>query len=427
MKNLVTSAHPIDRRKVAYSEAESAFSRTNQQDKLSLLENRNQPHIVLHCCEGFCDLAHGPLVQNTSQISKFELIPYAPGFVLHLPDRSDPLNLPEFQDQPHLFRIFKEHKQWGRILGVNTAGKLNRIIANDEIGDFININEALHEKKIAVIADTIAAAQDKVKIILIAGPSSAGKTTFAKRLTVQLRVNGIKPVVLATDDYFVGPERNPVDSEGNPDFEHIEAVDIELFNKHLLDLVEGRTIDVPTFNFAKKKREYNGRKLAIDKDQVIIIEGIHGLNPRLTEFLPDNIEFRIYISALTQLSLDRNNRISTTDNRLMRRIVRDYLFRGHSALYSLQLWPSVRHGEKKWIFPFQQEANATFNSALDYELAVLRPFVEPLLNDIKPTCPEYAEARRLSEFLLNFRPVSPATIPSNSILREYIGGSVFKY
>lgn len=427
MRELAASAQPIERRKVSYAEAVAAFSRTNQQDKLALLENRNPPHIVLHTCGGFSDLAHGPLVQNTSWIDKFELIPYAPGFVLHLPDRSDPLTVPEFQDQPHLFRIFQEHKQWGRILGVNTAGKLNKIIGDNEIGHFININEALHEKKIAVIADAIAAARDRVRIILIAGPSSSGKTTFAKRLSVQLRVNGIKPVVLSTDDYFVGPELNPVDSNGTPDFEHIEAVDIQLFNKHLLDLVEGRSIDVPTFNFAKKHREYNGHRLSIDKDQMIIIEGIHGLNPRLTEFLPDDIEFRIYISALTQLSLDKNNRISTTDNRLMRRIVRDSLFRGHSALYSLQLWPAVRHGEKQWIFPFQQQAHATFNSALDYELSVLRPFVEPLLNEIKPTCAEYAEARRLSEFLLNFRPVTPVHVPSNSILREYIGGSVFKY
>lgn len=427
MRELVTARLPIERRKVSSAEAAAALMASDKPDTLQLLAHRNPPHVVLHWCDGFSDLAHGPLVQHTGVLSKFQLVPYKPGFVLHLPDRTDPTTLPEFEDQPHLFNIFQEHKQWGRILGVNTAGKLNETIANEEIGEFIRINEALHEKKIAVIADQIAERRDKVRIILIAGPSSSGKTTFAKRLTTQLRVNGIRPVTLGTDDYFVGPERNPLDSEGNPDFEHIEAVDIELFNKHLLELVKGSTIDVPTFNFEAKRREFNGRTLSIDKDQVIIIEGIHGLNPRLTEFIPEDVEFRIYISALTQLSLDSNNRISTTDNRLMRRIVRDHHFRGHSALYSLKLWPSVRNGEKRWIFPFQKQADATFNSALDYELSVLKTFVEPLLGEIKPDQPEYAEARRLTEFLLNFRPASDVDVPSNSILREYIGGSEFRY
>lgn len=427
MKELVEAGLTVERRKVAYAEAVEAFAVAAQQDKLSLLAHRNPPHIVLHWCDGFSDLAHGPLVHNTSVLDRFELIPYKPGFVLHLPDRNEPDTIPPFEDQPHLFSIFKEHKQWGRILGVNTAGRLNEITGAGRTGEFIRINEALHEKKIAVIADQISAQRNRIRIILIAGPSSSGKTTFAKRLSIQLMVNGIRPVTLSTDDYFVGPERNPVDENGKPDFEHIKAVDLELFNKHLLDLVEGRTIDVPTFNFAGKKREYNGRTLRIENDQVVIIEGIHGLNPQLTEFVPQEAEFRIYISALTQLSLDSNNRISTTDNRLMRRIVRDHQFRGHSALDSLKLWPGVRHGEKKWIFPFQKEADATFNSALDYELAVLRPYVEPLLGEIKPDQPEYAEASRLNEFLLNFRPASSEYVPHNSILREYIGGSEFEY
>ena len=427
MRELVTAKLPIERRKVSSAEAAAELTKSDQPDTLALLAHRNPPQVVLHWCDGFSDLAHGPLVQDTGALDKFQLIPYKPGFVLHLPDRSDPSTIPDFVDQPHLFNIFQEHKQWGRILGVNTTGKLNETIANEEIREFIDINEALHEKKIAVIADQIAEKQEKVRIILIAGPSSAGKTTFAKRLTTQLRVNGIRPVTLGTDDYFVGPEKNPLDDEGNPDFEHIEAVDIELFNKHLLALVEGRTVEIPTFNFAAKKREFNGKKLSIDEDQVVIIEGIHGLNPRLTEFVPQDVEFRIYISALTQLSLDSNNRISTTDNRLMRRIVRDHHFRGHSALFSLKLWPSVRKGEKKWIFPFQKQADATFNSALDYELAVLKAFVEPLLGEIKPDEPEYAEARRLTEFLLNFRPTSDSDVPANSILREYIGGSDFHY
>ena len=264
-------------------------------------------------------------------------------------------------------------------------------------------------------------------MILIAGPSSAGKTTFAKRLTVHLTVNGLRPVIVGTDDYFVGSARNPVDEHGKPDYEHIEAVDIDLFNKDLGRLIDGEEVELPRFNFETKQREYDGVTLKVDDDQIIIIEGIHGLNPRLTEQIPDDRKYRIYVSALTQLSVDSHNRISTTDNRLMRRMVRDGKFRGHSPLDTLHQWPSVRRGEKRWIFPFQREADATFNSALDYELAVLKPLVEPLLMRVKPTHPEYAEARRLSEFLLNFVGAESTCVPPTSLLREYIGGSDFRY
>jgi uridine kinase len=427
MHDLVKSDIPIERHKISFADAVAQFEASGQDDKLNLLKYRNPPRVVIHACEGFSDLAHGPLAPTTGVLSLFELILHKPGFVLHLPNRTEPSRLPPFQDQPHLFRIFQEHKDWGRILGVNTVGRLNEIIANNEIDNFVRIAEALHEKKVARIADSIAAARDRIRLILVAGPSSAGKTTFSKRLATHLRVNGLSSVTLSTDNYFVGLDKNPRDENGEPDFEHIEAVDLELFNGHLLQLIKGKEIEIPSFNFAAKQREYHGTRLRIEPGQMIIIEGIHGLNPRLTEEVPSEVEFRVFVSALTQLSVDSNNRISTTDNRLMRRIVRDNMFRGHSALFTLQLWPSVRRGEKKWIYPFQSEAHATFNSALDYELAVLKPFVEPLLMQVKPDSPEYAETRRLSEFLLNFLGTSDRPVPGTSILREYIGGSMFDY
>jgi uridine kinase len=427
MRKLVELDLPIERRKIAYNDAVKLFEETNQPDKLSLLKYRNPPRVVVYICDGFCDLAHGPLVPSTGVLTRFELIQYKPGFVLHLPDRIDPFEIPPFQDQPHLFQIFHEHKKWGRILGVDTVGRLNDIIYNGQIEEFIRIAESLHEKKISWIADRITERKGMVKLILIAGPSSAGKTTFAKRLETHLRVNGLQTITLAMDDYFVGTERTPLDETGNPDFEHIEAIDLDLFNSHLLALIKGEEIEVPHFNFETRQREYRGRKLKLEPEQIIIVEGIHGLNPRLTEAIPAEHKFKIYVSALTQLNLDNTNRISTTDNRLMRRMVRDYRYRGYSALDTLRRWPSVRRGEKRWVFPYQRGADATFNSALDYELAVLKPYVEPLLMQIKPDVPEYTESRRLTEFLLNFLPVSSKAVPPTSILREYIGGSSYHY
>jgi uridine kinase len=266
-----------------------------------------------------------------------------------------------------------------------------------------------------------------VRFILVSGPSSAGKTTFSKRLTTQLRVNGLSPVTLSTDDYFVTPDRNPVDAAGKPDYEHLDAIDLELFNRQLLELVEGREVALPSFDFAARERRFRGRTLRIGPDVMVIIEGLHALNPALTRMVPDDRKFRVYVSALTQLNVDSANRISTTDNRLMRRIVRDRKYRGYSALQTLRQWPSVREGEKRWVFPFQRDADATFNSALDYELAVLKPHVEPLLMQVKPSEPEYAEARRLTEFLLNFLGTPDRPVPPTSILREYIGGSMFHY
>jgi uridine kinase len=382
---------------------------------------------VVHQCGDYSDLAHGPLAASTGVLERFQLVHYPPGFVLHLPDRDNPLIIPPFEDQPHLFRIFQEHKEWGRILGVTTAGQLNETIARGGFEELVRIAEALHENKVVRIADAISAGRKKIKIILIAGPSSAGKTTLAKRLCTQLTVNGLRAVTMSTDDYFVGPERNPKGPDGTPDFEHIEAIDLPLFNEHLLRLTEGQAVTLPRFNFENKQREVRGGPICLADDQLIVIEGIHALNPLLTRMLRSDSKFSIYVSALTQLNVDSGNRISTTDNRLMRRMVRDKKYRGHSALETLRLWPGVRAGEKRWIFPFQREATATFNSALDYELAVLKPLVDPLLMEVKPDHPEYVEARRLSEFLLNFLPAQSRVVPGTSILREYIGGSLFHY
>ena len=427
MNELIERDIPIERRKISFADAMRQFTESGQPDKLNILKYRNPPHVVTYCCENFSDLAHGPLVTRTGLLRLFRLIQYPPGFVLHLPDRSTPLQLSPFMDQKHLFHIFQEHKEWGRVLGVTTAGALNEIIMANKIEPFIRTAEALHEKKLSHIANLIYAAKKAVSVILIAGPSSSGKTTFAKRLTTHLEVNGLRPITLSADDYFVGEDRNPRDENGNPDYEHIEAVDLELLNDHLAGLIRGEPANVPHFNFETKERENHNAAFKLGKDQILIIEGIHALNPRLTKAIPADRKFRIYVSALTQLNVDSNNRISTTDNRLMRRMVRDHRFRGHSPLETLQRWPSVRQGEKKWIFPFQQEADATFNSALDYELAVLKPLVEPLLMQVKPTDVEYAESRRLSEFLLNFLSASARPVPANSILREYIGDSTFHY
>ncbi len=427
MRSLVERDMLIARHKISFGDAVRSFGESGQKHKLHLLKYRNPPRVVLHECDGFYDLAHGPLVPRTGVLKQFRLVHYPPGFVLHLPDRDHPATVPPFEDQPHLFHIYQEHKEWGRILGVNTVGRLNEIIAKGDVADFIMTAEAMHEKKLSQIADQIAARRKDVKLILIAGPSSAGKTTFAKRLRTHLTVNGLRPVTLGTDDYFVGDDRNPRGPDGKPDYEHIEAVDLDLFNRQLLDLIEGREVDTPRFNFQLKRPEFKGNLLKISDDQILIIEGIHGLNPRLTHMVPAGRKFKIYVSALTQLSIDSNNRISTTDNRLMRRIVRDHKYRGHRPLDTLRGWPSVLRGEKTWIFPFQREADATFNCALDYELAVLKPLVEPLLMQVKPYDAEYAEARRLSEFLLNFLGTSEQYVPSTSILREYIGGSAFQY
>ena len=427
MLAMVQRSLPIERRKLAFQEAVDTFETNGAVEKLHLLQYRNPPRIVIYQCEGYCDLAHNPVTPDTSQLRCFDLIPYHPGFILQMPTWHTPSVVPPFQDQPHLFQIFQEHKHWGRSLGVTTAGDLNRMIYSGDEEQFIFTAEALHEKKLAAIADMITERSEPIRVILIAGPSSAGKTTFAKRLSIHLRVHGYKPITLGTDDYFVGDKLNPLDEEGNPDFEHIEAVDLKNFNHDLLALIQGHEIPIRRFDFSAKAPVFLEETMQLHPQQVLLIEGIHGLNPRLTEMIPANQKFKIYVNAFTQLNVDSQNRISTTDNRLIRRMVRDHQFRGHSPLKTISMWPMVRRGEQRWIFPFEQEADATFNSALDYELAVLKAFAEPLLMQVKPFHPEYAESRRLTEFLMNFIPIQEDLVPRSSILREYIGGSALRY
>ena len=426
MRDLVAANRPILRQRISYTAAIDQFTRNGQADKVSLLRFTNTPKIVTYVCENFSDLATGPMTRSTGPLQFFQIIPYQTGFVLQMPTRETAPRIPEFKPIKMLAETFKEYNRWGRILGVNTVGRLNEIIAANEIRDFVKVAEALHEKKIAAIADQIAS-NPSVKWILIAGPSSSGKTTFAKRLAIQLRVNGLRPVTLGTDDYFVDRDHTPRTASGEFDFEHLHAVDVSTLNRDLADLDAGREIQLPTFDFHTGARLYKGKKLRLDDDQVVVLEGIHSLNPELSPGLPDARKFHIYISALTQLNLDNNNRIPTTDNRLLRRLVRDHRYRGHSATRTLEMWPNVGRGEQTWIFPFQEEADAVFNSALDYELAILSVLARPLLSEIKPHQPVYAEARRMLEFLSHFIPLSTDVPPPTSIIREFVGGADFDY
>lgn len=427
MKELVRARLPIVRKKIFYEDALKHFERRAQRDKANLLRFRNPPKVVVYECDDFIDLAHGPLADNTGVLDIFALSPYPPGFVLQFADRDRPGAVQPFEKQPQLFTVFQALKRWGKMVGVRTAGDLNELIVRGQVGSFIKTEEAYQEKQISRCADRIAEQADRLRCVLIAGPSSSGKTTFAKRLCIQLGVNGIRTEVISVDNYFVEREQTPKDAEGHYDFEHIEALDLKLFHEHLRELDGGGEIGLPHFDFHSGRRVSRGETLKLDPGQLVIIEGIHSLNPLLTASLDDSRKFKIYISALTQMNLDLNNRISTTDNRLIRRMVRDHQFRGHSAQRTLEMWASVRQGEKRWIFPYQDQAETVFSSALAYELAVLKPFAEPLLAEVKPFHPQYGDARRLQSLLQNFIACSSVGVPLTSLLREFIGNSGFGY
>lgn len=427
MNELVAEDRPIQRKVISYMEALEYFKHANQPDTVQLLEQRNEVKIPVYELKDFLDLAHGPLVPRTGILKYFEIRGYNQGFLLRYPSHKNTRQMKEFKDSPLLYSIYQEYKAWGKILGFNSVAKLNEIIYAGEIENFIRIAETLHEKKIAEIADRIHAKKGKIRIILVAGPSSSGKTTFTKKLAIQLRVVGFNPVIINLDDYFVPRDMNPVDENGNLDFEALEAIDVPLLNEHLVDLFKGDTAMIPDFDFKTGSRKGEGKKLKLLERSILIMEGIHGLNDRLTPRVPEENKYKIYVSALTQLNLDDHNRISTTDNRLLRRIVRDYQFRGYTALDTLGRWPSVRRGEDRNIFPFQDNADSAFNSALDYELAVLKVFAEPLLKTVKPGNPLYKEAIRLLSFLDNFIALPGTHVPELSILREFIGHSGFKY
>jgi uridine kinase len=425
MWQLVNQDLPIKKRRATLSEAEKVFSRQGFDDKVYLLKYWMKDYLSLYSIGSLEDTLYGYHVPGTGLLNKFALEYYRPGLVLRFPDEKDPFTVPPLIPHPKLFEIFRESEKWGAVLGFDTVGAMNSLIEKGQGFEVMRVAEALHEKKIAQIADMISERREEIHVILIAGPSSSGKTTFAQRLRTQLLVNGLRPYPISIDDYFVDRKHTPLDESNNPDFEHIESIDLPLFNEQLLRLISGEEVEIPTFNFSTGTREYHGRYIRLEKDQPLIIEGIHGLNEILTRSIPRNRKFKIYISALTALNIDRHTRIHTTDTRLLRRIVRDAQFRGTSALETIRRWPSVRRGEEKNIFQLQEEADTMFNSSLVYELAVLKEFAEFLLRKIEQPEAEYVDARRLLAFLSSFMPLAPHDVPSNSILREFIGESCF--
>ncbi|MCG8478951.1 MAG: nucleoside kinase [Spirochaetales bacterium] len=424
---LVGEDLPIERDVVAYNDALEYFERRRMYDAALLVERHNYSEVPVYRCGTFMDLSHGPLVPRTGHLTTWKIEAYQDGFLLVFPSTSDPTVADPGTPSSTLFEIYREYKEWGRVLGISSTGQLNRLTERGEIKEFIRVAESLHNKKIANIADRIGESGESEKAVLIAGPSSSGKTTFTKKLAVQLRVLGFTPIMISLDDYFVPRERTPRDADGNYDFESIEAIDLQLLNDHLVRLFDGEEVEIPNFNFKTGQPEYRGNRLRIPPRGVVLMEGIHGLNDRLTARIGRERTFKIYVSALTQLNLDDHNRISTTDNRLIRRIVRDHQFRGHSAVATLSMWPSVRRGENLNIFPFQDSVDAAFNTALDYELGVLRNHAEPLLRHVKPNDPVYHEAVRLQTFLRNFTAIPEKLVPDESILREFIGDSGFHY
>ncbi|HHV45976.1 MAG TPA: nucleoside kinase [Tissierellia bacterium] len=423
MKRIIDEDLTIHREKVPYDEGISLFEKNGHKDKVRLYKTLDKKLIQIYRIGDYVDGFHGFLAPSTGYVSLFDLKYYYPGAIILFPTSSSKDKLPEFVEQKKLAKVFDEANEWARILDLAYVGSLNEKIRNKEIGEVIRVNEALHEKKIGRIADLICE-DDDVNIILIAGPSSSGKTTFAQRLAVHLRVNGKRPIAISVDDYFVDREKTPLKEDGQYDFESINAVDLKKLNEDLLNLLEGKEVELPKYNFITGKSEKSGRRIKVDKDHPIIVEGIHGLNPKLTAYIPEKNKFKIYISALTQLNIDAHNRISTTDTRLIRRMVRDFKFRGNDIFRTFELWEGVVEGEGINIFPYQEEADIMFDTALVYELSVLKKYAVPLLMRIDNTSPYYSESKRLLKFLDYFLTIEDERIiPANSILREFIGGA----
>ena len=424
MEELVRKGAPIEKTSENTFEVRKKFEQYGMHDKNELFKYRRASKVNLYHLENFEDYFYGYMLPDTSYLKYFDLKLFQDGFVLLFPTQEQPDRLPQFKPEMKIFQVQKDSMQWGAKLGIPTVGALNSYIVKNKVEDLVMIQEAYHEKKIAEMAAKIAASPEK-KIILIAGPSSSGKTTFSHRLATQLSVYGLKPHPIAADDYFVERENTPLDEDGKPDFERLEAIDIEQLNQDMLELLDGKTVELPVFNFKTGKREYKGNYKTLGPNDILIIEGIHCLNDKLTYRLPKERKFKIYISALTQLNIDEHNRIPTTDGRLLRRIVRDARTRGSDARRTIEMWPSVRRGEENNIFPYQEDADIMFNSALIYELAVLKQYAEPLLFSIGPEQKEYEEAKRLLKFLDYFLPIPSDSIPNNSLIREFIGGGCY--
>lgn len=424
MKELVGQNLPIEKRSIPVEEAIEHFTRHGMTDKARLFRFRRSSSVNVYLLDGFEDYYYGYMVPSTGYLKYFKLIPYDEGFVLEFPPRKTPETFGLFREQPKVFQTLKNSTKWGEILNVGTVGALNEQISEGNVGNIILAQEAIMEKGLGDIAAEIASRPDK-KLIMIAGPSSSGKTTFSHRLSIQLMAHGLKPHPIAVDNYFVERVNTPKDENGQYNFECLEAMDIELFNQQMSALLRGEKVFMPTFNFITGMKEYKGNSLKLGPEDVLVIEGIHCLNDALSYSLPAENKFKIYVSALTQMNIDEHNRIPTTDGRLIRRMVRDARTRGASAQKTISMWPSVRRGEDENIFPYQESADVVFNSALIYELAVLKQYAEPLLFGIRPEDPEYLEAKRLLKFLNYFQGIDSNLIPGNSILREFIGGSFF--
>jgi uridine kinase len=409
-------------------EAKELFvNKAKQRDKTSLFETLGNPYFRFFRIDDFIDYYTGVLLPSTNYLSLFDLIEYYDGILLKIPSRDNPVEMEEVVLSPKIFDIYKEYVGWNNIMDMNNVGDFNVACLNNQSFNMIKVSEALHEKKVASIADMISQRADKVRFVLVSGPSSSGKTTFSKRLSIQLIVSGLRPVVMSLDNYFVNRLDTPLDKNGEWDFEDLHALDLPLFNQNLKQLLNGEEIEIPFFNFEDGKRYYKGEKLKLQKDSILIMEGIHALNPELIPDISSEITFKIYVSALTTISIDNHNWIPTADTRLLRRIIRDYRFRNYTARETIARWPSVRRGEEKWIFPYQEKADVMFNSALLFELAVLKRHAEPILEDVPKYCDEYTEAHRLIKFLNYFVPIHDREIPPTSLLREFLGGSSFRY
>ena len=426
MTAIIAADHSVHRYEATTEEAIEMFRKAGSMSKVKLLEYSGRLYTTYYDLDGYKDYYYGSLLASTGKLHLFGLEYYYNGILLRIPSRDNPAKLGAFIRQDKMFDIFQEHHKWQEILRVRTVGDLNAAIEHGHTNSLIQISEALQEKKIAMIADEIAHRKG-VRMVLIAGPSSSGKTTTCKRLSVQLAVNGIQPIGISLDDYFLDREQTPLDENGDYDFEHLHALNIPLLNEQMNALFRGEEVELPRYNFQKGKSERSGKKLKLKGNEILVVEGIHALNPELTAQIPDEQIYRIYASALTTILLDSHNYIPTTDNRLLRRIIRDHKYRGVSAKDTIHRWPSVRKGENRWIFPFQENADVMFNSAMLFELAVIKKQAEPLLEEVSENCEEHAEAYRLLKFLRYIKPIPEDQIPPTSLLREFLGGSSFNY
>ena len=429
MRGIIDRNLPIQGVKMLTDTARKIYEGFGMADKIALLDSRPRFYSIIYTIDSLPGYFYGALTPSTGYTPQFDLHPYYNGFFIALPLRTDPTRLHQSVHQEKMFDVFHQYQSWVEIMGVPTVGQLNSKVLAGDASELIKIAEAFHENKLAQVAGCVAEANRErgVRLVLISGPSSSGKTTFAKRLGVQLRVLGLNPVLISLDDYFVDREKTPRDENGEYDYEALEAIDLEQFNDHLKRLERGESVDIPRYDFISGTRQWHDNPLQLDERSVLIVEGIHGLNPALTPGVPESRKFKIYVSCFTSVALDNVSRIATSDNRLLRRLTRDYRTRGNDALSTLARWESVRRGEEKHIFPYQENADVMFNSSLFYEISVLRRFAEPILREVPDTVPEYGEAKRMLKFLDNFIPISPEEIPPTSLLREFIGGSSFKY